>query len=265
MKADLHLHTTASDGIKTPSEVVARAAERGLELIAVTDHDTVSGVEEAAEAAKAAGILLVAGIEISAYSNSEIHVLGYNVDFRNPAFTERIAEIKNMRKARNVVIGQKLKALGVAPDIDFEADGMGRMVIAREMLKAGYVSDIQEAFDRYLGPKGRAYANTRRTSPLAAVKLITEFGGMATLAHPKKYLQERTLDMLVTGLKPFGLKGIEVYYPKHTADDVAALVKIADKYGLCPTGGSDYHGEEDRRFSCDLPAKTLRALDIKGK
>lgn len=88
---------------------------------------------------------------------------------------------------------------------------------------------------------------------------------MATLAHPKKYLQERTLDMLVTGLKPFGLKGIEVYYPKHTADDVAALVKIADKYGLCPTGGSDYHGEEDRRFSCDLPAKTLRALGIKGK
>ncbi|MFR5833794.1 MAG: PHP domain-containing protein [Acutalibacteraceae bacterium] len=265
MKSDLHLHTTASDGTKSPSAIVEWAAERGLELIAVTDHDTVSGVEEAREKADALGVRFVAGIEISAYSNSEIHILGYNVDYRNKDFLKQVEGIKDMRRARNLLIGEKLAALGITPDVDFGADGVGRMNIARQLLKEGYVGDIQEAFDRYLGPKGRAYASTRRTSPLEAVKLISSFGGIAVLAHPKKYLQDRTLDMLITGLKPFGLKGIETFYPKHTAEDVAALTKTAEKYKLTVTGGSDYHGEEDKRFVCELPDSTLRALGVLPK
>lgn len=262
MRADLHLHTTASDGLKTPTEIVGWAKDSGLELIAVTDHDTVAGVAEAAECAREVGLAFSAGIEISAHSNSEIHVLGYDMDYTNPDFLAEVEKIKDMRKSRNAVIEQKLKLCGVSLDIEFCADGVGRMNIARELLRAGYVSDIQEAFDKYLGPKGAAYAETRRTSPLEAVKLISAFGGKAVLAHPKKYLAEKTLDMLLSGLKPFGLKGLEVYYPKHTADDIATLMAAARRYGLFLTGGSDYHGEEDKRFFCELPPATLKALGV---
>ena len=207
MRADLHIHTSASDGLKTPREAAEHMHGLGVELISVTDHDTVSGLDEAAEECRALGVHFVPGIEISAHSNSEIHILGYNIDYKNPDFCEQIAKVKDMRRARNLLIGEKLAGYGVELGIDFSSDGLGRMNIARLMVEKGYAKDVQDAFNRYLGPNGKAYSDVRRTSPLEAVKLIAAFGGVPVLAHPKKYLQQKTLRLLVEGLKPFGLKG----------------------------------------------------------
>ena len=263
MKADLHVHTSASDGLLAPAEVARHMRELGVGLLSVTDHDTVGGLAEAEEACRSLGIRFVAGIEISAHSVSEIHVLGYNIDYKNPVFCEEIAKIKDMRRARNIEVGRKLAALGVELDIDFAADGLGRMNIARIMVEKGFAKDIQDAFNRFLGPNGKAYSDTRRTSPLEAVKLIAAFGGVPVLAHPKKYLQQKTLRLLVEGLKPFGLKGIETYYPTHSKEDVDAICAVADRYGLVKTGGSDYHGEEDKPLDYHPSSATLRALGVK--
>lgn len=262
MRADLHIHTSASDGLTSPAETLRHIAAAGVELVSVTDHDTVAGLDEAVGICREIGLRFVPGIEISAHSNSEIHILGYNIDYKNPVFCEEIAKIKDMRRARNALIGDLLKADGIELGIDFLADGLGRMNIARVMVEKGIAKDIQDAFNRWLGPNGKAYAGTRRTSPLEAVKLITAFGGIAVLAHPKKYLQQKTLNMLIEGLKPFGLKGLETYYPTHTKDETEVLNAVADRYGLIRTGGSDYHGEEDKPLDYRPSSRTLKALGI---
>lgn len=263
MKADLHLHTSASDGALSPAETVAHIASLGAELIAVTDHDTVDGLDEAAAAARDAGVKFVPGIEISARSNGEIHILGYDIDYKNPLFVQKLQAVKEQRRLRNIAIGERLAALGVAPEMDFEAKGVGRKNIAAAMVAEGKVASVQEAFDRYLGQQGAAYVAAERITPLAAVGLIAEFGGVPVLAHPKKYLLARTLGLLTSGLSPFGLAGIEVFYPGHTAADIAALTAEARRMGLVVTGGSDYHGDEEKNFVCSLPPDTLRALGVK--
>lgn len=263
MKADLHLHTTASDGALSPRDTVFRIADLGAELVAVTDHDTVDGLDEAAEAARERGVKFVSGIEISARVTSEVHVLGYNIDYKNPDFAQRLEEIKAMRITRNLMIGERLAALGVAPDMDFGARGLGRKNIADAMLAAGTVASVQDAFDRYLGAKGTAYVEAKRVSPLAAVTLIRDFGGVAVLAHPRKYVYEKTLQPLVEGLKGYGLAGLEVYYYGYGPEDVAALEGAARRYGLIATGGSDYHGDEDRNFLFEPSPRVLRALGVR--
>ena len=263
MRADLHLHTSASDGLRSPQEVVEHMRMLGVELVSLTDHDSVDGLAEGEETCKELGMKFVPGIEISAHSKGEIHILGYNIDYKNPSFCEEIAKVKSLRRERNLLIGEKLAALGVSLDRDFSADGLGRMVIARRMVEKGCVKDVQDAFNRYLGPEGAAYADTRRISPLEAVRLITSFGGIAVLAHPKKYLQQKTLRLLVEGLRPFGLKGIETYYPTHSKDETETIAAIADRYGLVRTGGSDYHGDEDKPFEYRPSPSTLRALGVR--
>lgn len=260
MKADLHLHTTASDGKMTPAEVVSWAKKEGLEVMAITDHDTTRGLDEGKEAAKKAGIKFIPGIEVSTFSICEIHILGYNIDYENAEFQEKISWLQNQRKERNIRIGENLKKLGINLDMDFEAEGLGRMVMAREMVKEGVCQDIQEVFDKYLGTTGKAYCAVRRMLPLDAVKLITDFGGTASIAHPKKYLLDKRLEILISGLKTYGLSGIETYYPGHTEQDVRQLLSMCDRYRLIPTGGSDFHGDEDKDFIIDLDPRTERKL-----
>jgi len=262
MKADLHLHTTASDGSMTPSQVVAWAKKGGIEAMAITDHDTVKGIEEGMEAAKAAGIKFVPGIEVSTYSICEIHILGYNIDYKNKDFLEKIAWLQNQRKERNIKIGEKLNSLGIKLDVDFEADGLGRMIMAREMVKEGYCHDITEVFDKYLGTSGKAYASVRRMMPLDAVKLIKEFGGFASIAHPKKFLLDKRLPILVDGLKNYGLDGIEAYYPGHSEQDVKTFLDLCQRNKLLPTGGSDFHGDEDKDFVVDLDPRVQKRLHV---
>lgn len=261
MKADLHIHTTASDGRLTPAEAAKWAKEKGMDAFAVTDHDSIGGLDEAGRAAKELGIKFVRGIELSCYSVCEIHILGYN--FRlDDAFVEELEGVKELRRARNLAIGQKLAAQGIDLGIDYAADGLGRMNIARKMVEKGVAKDVQNAFDRYLGVGGIAYAESKRLTPIAAVKMLKKYGALVSIAHPKKFLQDGRLEMLIDGLKRSGLDGLEVNYPGHTDADRAALLKLCSKYRLYPTGGSDYHGDDERVFSCELDWRTARFLKL---
>ena len=260
MIADLHIHTTASDGKLTPVEAVLWAKSRAIDVMAITDHDSVGGLEEGSRAAKEAGIRFVNGIELSCYTVCEVHILGYNFDYHDAAFLQRLQDVKEMRRERNVLIGQKLARLGVTPDIDFTAEGLGRMNIARRLVEEGYVRDVSEAFERYLGVGGKAFAESRRLTPKSAVKMLKEAGAFCAIAHPKKFLLDGRLDLLVSGLKPEGLDGLEVNYPGHTDQDKAALSAMCKRYGLLPTGGSDYHGDEDKNFDFELDPRTARRL-----
>ena len=262
MISDLHLHTTASDGKLTPAEIVHWAKDSGLEVIAVTDHDTVDGTQEAEEEAKRLDVRFVRGIEISTYAVSEVHILGYNIDYKNADFLSALENVKQMRVARNIAIGAKLANLGIKLDMDFGGNGVGRMNIAREMVREGVCQDVNEAFDKYLTVGAKAYCSVRRVTPIEAVKLIEGCGGFASIAHPKKYLLDGRLEMLISGLKPIGLKGLEVYYPGHSDKDIAQLLGLCKRYGLLPTGGSDYHGDEDKNFKCQLDARTAKALHV---
>lgn len=260
MKADLHLHSTASDGSMTPTQLVSWAKKSGLEVMAMTDHDTINGIDEGKSAAKELGIKLIPGIEISTFSTCEIHVLGYNIDYKNEEFLQKLQWVKNQRIERNIKIGEKLRNLGIDANIDYSREGLGRMVMARELVKEGFCKDVQEVFDKYLGTNGKAYCSVRRMMPLDAVKLIKEFGGFASLAHPKKYLLDKRLEILVSGLKDYGLDGLEVYYPGHSEQDIKNLMNLCNKYRLLPTGGSDFHGDEDKDFVIDLDERTKRKL-----
>lgn len=262
MKADLHIHTTRSDGSKSPTEVVRWAKEKGLEVMAITDHDSVAGLEEGREEARKLGIKFVDGIEFSTFSICEIHVLGYNIDYKNPDFVQELACVKDMRRQRNQQIGTKLKALGIDIDIDFSGDGLGRMNMARAMVAKGFCNDVNEAFEKYLGPSGKAYCDTKRLTPAGAVQLIKKYGGFASVAHPKKYLLDKRLDLLLDGLKKFGLDGLELNYPSHNAQDMAKFDAIAKAHRLLPTGGSDYHGDEDKNFVYELDVRTARRLGV---
>ena len=232
LKADLHIHTTASDGSMTPTKVVDWAKKSGIEVMAITDHDTVGGLAEGKKRAEELGIKFVPGIELSTFSVCEIHILGYNIPYENEDFLLALDEAQNMRIERNKRIGEKLRANGIDLGIDFGARGLGRMNMAREMVKAGFVKDVQEAFEKWLGTGAKAYCESRRLSPIDAVKLIKEYGGFASIAHPKKYLLDGRLDMLVEGLKRFGLDGLEVNYPSHTDKDKQELVALTKKYRL---------------------------------
>lgn len=261
MKADLHMHTTASDGRLSPREAIERAHRLGAGAASVTDHDSVSGLPEAAEAARALGMRFVSGIELSCYSVCEIHILGYGF-VADAAFEAELAGVKELRRARNVRIGQKLAAAGVEPDIDFAADGLGRMNMARQMVEQGYARDIADAFDRYLGARGVAYVDSKRLPPRDAVKMLKSHGAFVSLAHPKKFLTDGRLELLLGGLKAYGLDGIEVYYPSHTDADIAALLALCAKHKLLPTGGSDHHGDDDRDYLPDLDPRTAKALKL---
>lgn len=261
MKADLHLHTTASDGAKTPSEIVGWVKTKDIEIFSVTDHDTVSGIEEARREAKEQGLKFVAGIEISTFSNCEIHILGYGIDYLNPDFLLELDSVKNQRRYRNIKIGERLNELGINLNYDFSADGVGRMNIAREMIAEGFAKDVNDAFERFLGTGAKAYITSKRMTPVEAVKLLNKYGALCSIAHPKKLYSERKLEMLIAGLRPFGLNGLEINYPGHSEQDIATFKSYCAKYNLLPTGGSDFHGEEDKNFVYDLDFRTQKLLE----
>lgn len=262
MKADLHIHTKASDGSMEPEKVVEWAYFKNLDVMAVTDHDTVSGLDSAKNKADELGIKFVAGIEFSTFLDYEIHILGYNFDYHNVEFLAELENVKNMRKNRNVQIGKRLEELGINLGIDFNEDGLGRMNIARLMVKQNYANTVSNAFDNYLGVSGKAYIKSERLTPIEAVKLIKKYGGVASIAHPKKYFLNGTLESLIESLMPFGLDGIEINYPTHTKSDKAELSQIAQKFALIETGGSDFHGDEDKNYCFEPNQATINTLHI---
>ncbi|SDD98850.1 hypothetical protein SAMN02799630_04277 [Paenibacillus sp. UNCCL117] len=268
--ADLHTHTIASDGTGTPSHNVQLAAAAGLAAVAVTDHDTVGGLEEALAAAQTYGITVVPGIEISTiHEGIDIHVLGYWIDWRNSVFLERLEQLRGVRDRRNEMIIERLCGLGLDITMDDvlasvsslkrEGDSIGRPHIADALVRKGYVGSMEEAFERYLGRGGAAYANPPRITPAEAIRWIREAGGAPVLAHPGLY----GCDELIPKLAARGLAGLEAYHSDHTPEQEGVYAAIAREHGLLITAGSDYHGERGGVvFHAPIGARRIEASVI---
>lgn len=248
-KIDLHIHTTTSDGRFSPEEIVEKAARLGLTIIAISDHDTVDGIAPALEAAKAFPQLrIIPGVEISTFApGDEVHVLGYFIDFNDPGLKATLADSRNSRQERAKAIIAKLNDLNV--HISWQqvqkiagSGTVGRPHIAQAMLEKGYIKSFKEAFTKYIGLDGPAYVERHKTTPAEAVTLIKEAKGLPVLAHPFTIKQP---EKMIAELKSAGLVGIEVYYNDYNEEERNILAKLASKYNLIATGGSDYHGLDD--------------------
>lgn len=264
MLTELHCHSNASDGAFSPSDLIAHAQAAGVELLALTDHDTIAGDAEAVQAAARLGVRVIPGIEISALSNlGEIHILGYNMRPQTDALREQIAALRDAREGRAKAILQKLRGLGI--DIPFEqvrrlaGDAIiGRPYIARALVAGGFVKDIQAAFDDYLADGKPANVPMQVLTPAQAIALIHACGGVAVVAHPGLYACDHAA--LIAELAAHGLDGVEVYYPDHGPLDVAKFERLAGHHHLLRTGGSDFHTPmgEVAIGSIKLPADALR-------
>ncbi len=245
---DLHTHTTASDGSMTPTELIRHAFDKGLAAVAVTDHDTVSGVAQALEEGDRLGIEVIAGVEISVDFSTEMHLLGYFLDGHCEPILKTLEELRERREERNPRIVNKLNELGfdiTMEEVNGNAGGgnTGRPHIARVMIEKGYVKSMDEAFEKYLGAGRPAYFKKDKLLPREGIAEITRSGGIPVLAHPFFIgLPYGQLDQLVGVLAGYGLKGIEAYYSWHTEEQTSSLLRIARKHGLLVTGGSDFHG-----------------------
>jgi predicted metal-dependent phosphoesterase TrpH len=249
---DLHLHTTASDGVRSPSEIVNYAKSKGLHAIAITDHDTIEGLAEAVAEGHRIGFEVIPGIEISAeHSPGSMHLLGYFLDIHHPLLNERLAYLQKARAERNPKIVENLNRLGVKISYDevIRASGggqVGRPHFAQVLLEKGYVRSFQEAFDRFLKKGASAYVDKVRFTSAEAIHFIREAGGVAVVAHPNTLgvNGSKAFEVLLLQLIREGLEGIEVHYPEHSPLETAQYKFLAEKHGLVITGGTDYHGIE---------------------
>ena len=244
MPADLHIHSNFSDGIDTPEEIVKQAAAAGLKTIALTDHDTLAGIERALAAGEQAKVEVIPGIEFTTENpRSEVHILGYFMDRQSSELAEVLAKIQQGRVDRIYQIVKKLKGLGleIEPEEVFALSGKnspGRPHVARVLMRKGVVSSFKEAFIRYLDFRAPAYVPHYRLLPAEAVKLVKRTGGIPVFAHPVI----SNCDEIIPELAAAGLRGLEIYYPGYYADQIEHYLAIAVKNDLLATGGSDYHG-----------------------
>jgi 3',5'-nucleoside bisphosphate phosphatase len=247
---DLHVHSTASDGSLSPWDLVAEAKAQGLRAIALTDHDTTEGLDEALAAGAALGLEVIPGIEISAeYKPGSMHILGLFIDHRHPQLDGQLTILKQARAERNPQIIAKLQKMGLAitmAEVQQVSGGgqVGRPHIAQVLMNKGYVASFPEAFDRYIGNHGPAYVNKFRFTPQKAIAMIIAAGGIAALAHPfsLEYTSTQHLKMILQQLREWGLTALEVFYPEHPPAKQAIYQSLAQELGLLLTGGSDYHG-----------------------
>lgn len=246
--ADLHLHTTASDGKLSPEELVALAAGRGLRYIAITDHDSTEGVDRAIEAARSyPELTVIPGLEASTdIPHAEVHVLGYFLDHHDPELQGQLLALRDGRIGRAKKMLEKLAGLGFK--IQWERvkelageGAVGRPHIAEAMVEKGYIGSFRDAFTLYIGRDGPAYAERYKLTPVEAVSLIARKGGLAVLAHPAEH---PSIVTLLPALLDAGLVGIETYYNGYSQQTVQGILALAKRYGLVPTGGSDFHGLE---------------------
>ncbi|MCM1107333.1 MAG: PHP domain-containing protein [Blautia sp.] len=250
MIADLHMHSTASDGQYAPEELVKKVKAAGIGMMALTDHDTVDGVPSACEAARELGIVCIPGIELSIRHEAELHMLGYGIDTDNARLREFCGQLVRDRDTRADKIIDYLAEYGLAvsrAEVEEKAGSqvIGRPHFARVLVEKGYVGSVQEAFDRYLATP--EFARIERPKPTAreGLSMIHGAGGIAVLAHPVSLKKEgAALDQEVRALVELGLDGIETYYSTHSAAQVEEYHRLAVKYDLLETVGSDFHGEK---------------------
>jgi predicted metal-dependent phosphoesterase TrpH len=245
-QVDLHLHTTASDGRLSPQEIVARAANTGLEIIAITDHDILDGILPALTAAKKfPQLTVIPGVEISTdFELGDVHILGYFIDHTDSRLETSLKEMRQARLERAHGMIEKLASMDMPLEWDrvreVAGDGsVGRPHIARAMLEKGYIVTTDEAFHKYIGRGGPAYVERIKMSPEEAVKLILQSSGLPVLAHPLTIPEP---EELIKKLKEVGLIGLEAYYNGFPPEFVNRVLELANRHDLIATGGSDYHG-----------------------
>lgn len=243
---DLHVHSTASDGKFSPEEVVRKAAKVGIRYLALADHDSVDGIGPALQAARAfPRMRILPCVEISTdVPAGEVHVLGFFIDYTDENLKATLKKFRESRLNRGEKMVRKLGTLGV--HIRWErvkeiagSGAVGRPHIAQAMLEKGYIKNMREAFQKYIGREGPAYVEREKMTPVEAVGQVLKYGGLPVLAHP---LSTKGAEAWVTELKMMGLAGIEVYCNNHTAEDMKTLLGLAIKYDLLTSGGSDFHG-----------------------
>jgi len=248
-RIDLHLHTTYSDGSLPPTEVLGLAQKAGVSALAITDHDIVDGIPEAIEAGAHLGIEVIPGIEISSrYGESELHMLGYFLDWKDSSLSSRLVQLRASRHRRNPRIIEKLNELGL--DLTYEevkalagTESIGRPHIARVLMVKGYVRSAKEAFDRYLAEGAAAYVPRDLPEPAEAIAWIRTARGIPVLAHPTWVkASAEGLFALCDKLKAEGLGGIEVHYSTHKPQQTSQFLQVARRLDLLVTGGSDFHG-----------------------
>jgi predicted metal-dependent phosphoesterase TrpH len=265
-RVDLHLHTTASDGVLSPSRIVRYAKEKGLKAIAITDHDTIDGNGEALDEGAKLGLEVIPGVEISAqFDVGSMHILGFFIDIGNKGLKEKLSLLQETRVKRNPKMVRKLRELGMEISYDevLHASGggqVGRPHFAQVLVKKGYVNTVQEAFDRYLGKGAPAYVDKFRFDPKEAMGLIREARGVPVLAHPftLHIPFPNQLNTLLAEMVQWGLMGIEISYPEHTEEQISLYKGLAEKHGLLVTGGSDYHGIEVDKVEIGVGSRDLR-------
>jgi 3',5'-nucleoside bisphosphate phosphatase len=247
MRVDLHVHSTASDGVYSPVEVVQIALTHQLDVIALTDHDNISGVLPAQQAAASASLEVLAGVELSSEDEeADRHILGYLVDLQNEPLLAVLSELQAARTNRADLIMDKLDALGVKVSRQrvyalAGTGSIGRPHIAQAMVEQGFATSISNAFEKYIGDDCPAYVPHSRLEPARAIELIHGAGGVAVLAHPGHYEDYRGI---ISTLAPLGLDGIEVFYYDHSPKIVEDLRVVARQHDLLATVGSDFHRRE---------------------
>jgi len=247
LKIDLHLHSSFSDGVFSPDELVRYLKVRRVTVASLTDHDTTDGVSEFLALCRKASIRGVAGVELSASYPKILHILGYRFDVANPALRDVLEKNRNARGIRNVLIIEKLRELGFDVNLE-EAEAyahgvVGRPHIAKALWSKGYVPNLKTAFDKYLKRGAAAYVPRQLLPPEDCLSLIHEAGGLPVLAHPRQTTNDLDdLSSILRQLKDAGLWGLECWSEGNSAADVYRLLEIAAAFGLFPTAGSDFHG-----------------------
>jgi predicted metal-dependent phosphoesterase TrpH len=268
--ADLHSHSTISDGRLTPTQLIDLAAGRGVRIMSLTDHDIVDGLPEAFQAAsRHPGFTLIPGIEMSTdVPGNEVHILGHFIDWQDEAFRQKLNGLQESRLGRARKMVDRLSELGKPVEWErvqsFAEGAVGRPHIALALVEAGHVQTVNEAFDLYLSRTGPAYVPRERLEPEEVVALILGVGGLATLAHPRELYAAGGLDQLLERLKAAGLTGMEVYYQDYVPEEVETFRLLAERFGLLPLGGSDYHGlggpQQREPGDIPLPKEPVEAL-----
>lgn len=266
---DLHIHTTASDGVLSPEEVFQIAAETNLKGISITDHDTVEALGQCEELGRLYNIDFIPGIELSTeFKELEIHMLGYYLDFRNRELLELLSVFREERLNRALKMIKKVNSLGYDIDIDEIVDNtndknsIGRPHLARALIKKGYFKNMNEVFDKLLGNGKPGFVERFKYDSIDAIKSICKFGGVPILAHPGLIkLEPSKLDLLIEEFVKNGLQGLEVYHTDHTIETSYILTKIANKHKLLVTGGSDYHAPSSNRILA-IGSKGVTVVDI---
>lgn len=276
---DLHTHSLCSDGAQTPFDVVRTAKEAGLAAIALSDHDSVKGVQEALDAGKALGVEVIPAIELSAQSDTELHILGYFVDIHNEKLQAAMAYALQVRDERQEETCRKLNEQGFSITMEEareEAHGnpvLCRAHFAQIMVRKGYAASVQEAFSKYLSVGCYAYSNRQALTGPEAVSLIREAGGIAVAAHLHLIkMPDPELKAYLKSLIPYGLDGVEGYYSDYTPDMQQRYQTMAKELGLVISGGTDYHGANKPHLSIgrgrgnlEIPYSVLEGLKQRHK